>query len=490
MPLNKLLFLLVLFLSACSHHSEYQQLQAKPPLHRLDPYLQNDIVNNQPIINKPVITGDFQARQQQQSLQLQQAVRQNHLLPLSLAQWQKFSDLSQSQTLAYLKKHPDVNTILGLVLVKNPDIKSAYQRLQAELKQYKQIQQLDDLLQQYQSFTQNLNLHTSNQKGLKAKKASTIPNSLALKGEIVEKSIQQAAIALEQTIQTVLTKTRVTYFEWHYFNQAHAIVAENVALLERLSEVTEQVYNTTKASLDTVLVLQNDTASSKNRLQTMNAQAQVRWLRLSQLLNLDYQLPFSSHSITMKHRLTADKNAGIKTGLTQATAIQAVKLRLDKMALLIQLAETKIYPDFSLNPSGFKPAFNASKKPKNNTKFLSNQAYLLEMKQRHQALLSSLDNVKNNTIDAINVAYFNYDDSHRQYNLYQQTLIPNTKSQFEIQQSLYETGQSSYSNMIKAYKIYLDARLTQATLQRDWHIAASRLERLIGDSIVIWTTKK
>jgi hypothetical protein len=489
---NKIMLLSVLLLSGCANH--YNDLQNSFNQHELKTYLQQDKIDETPKSNNKK-SSILQVQQDRQSQKLSNAIRKNVLFPLDSAAWAKFETLSETdKTLQYLNKHYDLNSLLALALVRNASIQRAYQVALAQLQQYSQVQQIDDLLNQYRVFSQDLQLRTSNKKAVMNQLAFPSPDAIALKGKMLEHASQQAQLTLEKTIQSVLTQVRISYFEWHYYQQASGIISEKVDLLQRLSDVSEQVYNTTKGSLDTVLILANDQAKSQSRLASIQNLIQTRLLRLNQLLNIDVHFVPQYRSKNMQNNLRYDKAAGIKTGLQYATDIRLLQSQIDKLAVLIQLAETRIFPDLAFNSSVFnhnplqKKYFSIQFKPKTNTVFLGNQAYLVEMKQRHKALQSQQINLKNTTTDAINIAYFNYADSRRQQDLYQKTLIPNSQSRFDINQALYETGQQSYRKMMTAYETYLDSRLKQAKMQRDNHIAASRLERLIGQQSIQWIT--
>ena len=464
---NKLILLPIILLTGCAS-TEYQTLKTAQVKHQLAAYLQNDMPFA--MAKRPASIAPIQPSQNRRTQSLEQAVHQNQLLPIDAAQWLVYQDLSAIAQADYLKQHTDLDTVLSFVLLRNPSIQTAQHAVKAGLQQYSQVQQVDDLLNQYQSWI-----------GKGAAPAFPLPNASALKGNIVDKSVQQARLALEKTIQSVLTQSRVAYFEGLYFQQAASIIAEKVALLERLNAVSEQVYNTTKGSLNTVLSLNDKLATARERLRSIREQAENRWLSLSQLLNISAAGFKPQGKFVMPQKIKTNKTVLINIGLQHAIEIRLLNNQIEKIALLIQLAETRIYPDLAVG--------NASPvQVKKHRLFLGNAAYLAEMKQQYLALKSQLSSLKNTTTDAINMAYFKIVDSRRQLDLYQNILIPNAQSRFEIDQSLYETGQRDYSKMIAAYEHYLESRLQRAGIQRDQKIAVSRLERLIGQPIIHWTT--
>jgi len=79
------------------------------------------------------------------------------------------------------------------------------------------------------------------------------------------------------------------------------------------------------------------------------------------------------------------------------------------------------------------------------------------------------------------MALYNYQAAQRQYNLYEDVLLPESQLIYENLQTGYGLGEmADFVDLIESVNNMLEFQLEQARATRDLHAAAAQLERLMG----------
>ncbi len=393
-----------------------------------------------------------------------------------------------------LKQHAPLASVLSVALDNNLDIKTHLQDARANLAKYNQVSFLDDTLAQYASFTQDINLPGSKQKHKKPiNRAFPFPGLLSLKGKIIDQAVNTSRLQLKQTVQDVITQTRIAYYELQFSQQEISISEQNIKLLKALKDELKSSYTSNESGNSAGLsgIVQTDIEIEKNRniLQIARIRQQAKQAKLNALLNLPANFKLGKLQTLKPVMISANTQQLINTAKKNRVEIALLRSQLKKMADIIQLSKKRFYPDFDagysrFNSHGSKPGF--SQKPKfknniNNSYFAKNDAYLIETKQKYKALQAKISALQSTTENDLQQALSAYNSEKSNHRLYQNKVLPKAKASLDIARNLYETGESSFLDIMDAQETILNYRLLALKAIKEMNINAAKVDRIIGN---------
>ena len=389
---------------------------------------------------------------------------------------------SKNKAESWLKNHSSLDAVLTMVLKNNLDIQSAQQQAKANLAKYDQVAYLDDMLSQYASFTKGIKLTGSTQKHKQSVSAGfPFPALLSLKSSIIDQAVESSRLQSKQTVQDVITNTRIAYTELQYAQQEKGIIRKKIKLLKSLKEELKSNYATSSAELSGILQADIKIAENQNKLQLAKDKQQAEQAKLNALLHLSPLFALGKLDTLKVKKLKGNIQQLIKTGKVKRVEIARLRSDLEKMKRIIQLSEKRFYPDFDAGYSRFQSGkFTTRPKVKQNNFFAKNDAYLTETRQKYKALQSKIKALENKTADDIQQVYSKYQSQERNRALYQNKVIPKAKTSLDVTKSLYETGESSYLKIINAQKEILNYRLKSLMALKGINVNIIKLTRFVG----------
>jgi hypothetical protein len=394
---------------------------------------------------------------------------------------------------AQLKHNARLPQVLSYAIHHNLDIKSSLQNAQSNLEKYDQVGFLDDMLTQYASFTNDLSLSGSTQKHKKSvNRGFPFPGLLSLKGSIIDQAVNTSRLQLKQTVQDIITQTRIAYYELQFSQSKISISQQTIKLLQALKDELKDSYasNDTGNNAELSGILQTDIEIEKNRniLHIANISQQSSQAKLNALLNLPADFKLGKLSALSPVKLSANTKQLLNSATKHRIEILKLRSELKKMGQIIQLSKKRFYPDFDagysrFNSRGSKPGF--SQKPKfkntiNNSYFANNDAYLTETKQKYKALQAKINALQTSTENELQQALLAYNSEKSQHRLYQNKVLPKAKATLDIARNLYETGESSFLDIMDAQEMILNYRLLSLKAIKGMNINAARVDRLVG----------
>ncbi|MEE9327686.1 MAG: TolC family protein [Cocleimonas sp.] len=493
--MKKLLIVIPLIaLSACSSTHTLKQLQSEYDGYTYSAYVSDNLKTQEPQKAQPEVglnrkklkqqIRQLASKKKQAGGRINGVISQNNLYQPSRTMLQKVASLKLGkQSQIWLKNNASLDAVITLALRNNLDIKSAKEQAESNLAKYDQVGFLDDMLAQYAAFTQDIKLTGSTQKHKKksVNAGFPFPGLLAIKASIIDQSVEVSRQALKQTTQDVITKTRVAYHELQYSQQDIDITTKKTKLLRSLKEELESNYSTNSAELSGVLLVDIEIANSQNKRQIAKDKQQAQKARLFALLNLPSDSKLGKLDKLKSAKLSNSSAMLIKQAQENRVEISRLKASLEKMKRIIQLSEKRFYPDFDAGFSRFQNGkFSTKPKIKQNNFFAKNDAYLTETRQKYQALQSKIKALQTKTADDVQQLISNYKTQKRTYVLYQDKLLPKARTTKDISKSLFETGETSFIEVIDAQEMILNFRLKSKQALKNMNISKAKLMRIVG----------
>lgn len=391
----------------------------------------------------------------------------------------------------------------ALVLLRNPSITSAEKKLRASIEKISQVANLDEILRQYNSFTKDAMTGVGSMKGNDSVAMRfPFPGVMALKGQVVEKEVEVAKMDLEIARRDAVTSIRKAYWNLLFFRKALEITKEILALLTYLEEVATTRYESGKTSYQDVVKVRINREILEENLKTLKERQKNIEIGILALLNLPGDTRMGKPIQSKLVVTVPDLEKLFDLAKENRQEIRRLHAKIGKMERMVELAETMIFPSYSLNLSlnendavksvgtfnqkeTFPVSTTASRGaglPKKSW-YGSNDAYLRQTRQKIEALKANLKSLEDKTTVLVRNAWFNLDRSKREGALFANTVVELSKTTLEVSTRGYESGNVMFADVYASYDAWFKANLTLERKRNDIGIFWAELERVVGKRI-------
>ncbi len=394
----------------------------------------------------------------------------------------------------------DLSTIETLAWIRNPAINSAQNKFAASIESFSQVQNLNEILRQYASFTAGIKTGVGPMKGQGPVKTQfPFPGTVSIKGQIVQHETEAAWHSLEAVRRDVITDARKIYHDLVFNRKAQKVTADTVALFEDLEAVATRRYEAGKTSFQDVVKIQIKRRILQEDLVTLKEKQKSIESRLTALLNVPSVQPAGYPAPFTLEKQAPRIESLYPVAKSHRQEIRIQQAQLNKMHALLEMAETMVLPAFTLNFSTFenqtintvgsaaeRPSFSTSTSASRgaglprNVWYGTNDAYIREIRQRVNAQKETLGKTVAETLNQVRERWFDLDRALREKTLYQGTVIGLSKSALDVSTGGYESGNVSFADVINSYDLWLSTNLTIEKKMSEFHIAWARLEQAVG----------
>ncbi len=406
-------------------------------------------------------------------------------------------DAAASAAEADLRGPLSPRLVLAAAYALSPAIRSSRDALRATVQQFDQVAYLDAILAQYLAFTKDLDLRLgSARQKRRVERSFPFPGSLSLKSRIVEEDARAAEARLAETVRERLVAAGRAYYEYAFVREAIGIVKENVGLLRGIVSIAESKYGVGKTGQAVVLKTHVEIAALEDRLVTLGEREATVRARLASILGLSADFPFGPPGRHEPLPPPPDPKPLYGLARRRRQEITALEAKIRRTENLIELAETKAYPDPSPGFSSFeegtmtrvggaRKAEPFSKNPRAKPKFWFGEAesFIHEMRSRLEAQKQKLADLQARVGYQVKNAWFKWDAAWRQARLYRGSLLPQARQAYEVLESGWREGVSDFLDALDAQRTWLRFRLELAAAVRDTNQGRLSLLNALGTSI-------
>ena len=387
-----------------------------------------------------------------------------------------------------------------LALLRSPTIKAAENRLRAAIEAFSQVSTLDEILRQYTAFTEGIRTGIGPMRSTDPVSAKfPFPGILSLKGQIANQEVKIAREDLETARRDAVVATRIAFWDLLFIHRAQQITAETIDLFRDLEAVATTRYEAGRTSFQDVIRIRIQREILDEELITLREKQRNLESKIREILNLGLDVTLGSPR-SIRPRQTIPKQQALHTVANERRQeLRRLRARIGKMERVIEMAETMVLPQFSLNYSLYedeaavKVGSAASKDTFPTSIEVSRgvglpkmpwygiqDAYLRETRQTLEALRQDLKQAEAATADLVRSRWFDVDRARREMSLYQNRVVNLSKSALDVTTRGYESGNVSFADVIASYGLWLDANLSLADRQRKLGVAWAELEQAVG----------
>jgi outer membrane protein, heavy metal efflux system len=396
-----------------------------------------------------------------------------------------------------------LETLEILALLRNRGVISAEKTFRSKLSAYSQVSNLDEMLRQYAAFTQAVMTGV----GDMADKESPamkfpFPGVMSLKGEIVNQEVKIAREELETVRKTVVTECRKVFWNLAYNRRAQEITAATLELLDQLELSARKRYEVGKESLQDVIRVQIQQEKMREEQNTLKEEQRNLQTNIRKIADLAPGSDIGFPAIREPRRELPEMDGLSVLAMEQSQELRTIRAMIGRMERMIEMAETEIYPRFTQNLSLFEnkaviqvgtmqteASFADVDRPSigeglpKNPWFGLGDAYLLETREKLDALRNELKNAENVVRFRIREGWFKLDLAIREERLYTKKIRELSRLSAEVTGLRYEAGVAEMRDVIEFNMIWFESRLTSERKKSEIGIARADLEEMIGTSL-------
>ena len=398
-----------------------------------------------------------------------------------------------------LSKSPTLDECILYALSESREVRSAYSLYQAALEKAPQVSALPEPRLSYGYFINAIETRVGPMRH-KVGLAQPIPwfGKLSLREEVANAEAKAAYYSFLVRKNKLVSEVTKSFYELAYLNQSKTITEANLELLKRWEQVLAQRYRSQVGTQANLIKAQVELGKLEDKLKQINEFENPLKAQLNSLLNRPTNSPISLRVSALEGSLTSDTFSK-KQNLEEILKENNPELQLLEALTVarehgIELAEKEFYPDFSIGANytvigdrdqagsdsgddGLAAVFSISI-PINFSKY---RAGLREAKHKRTATRQMVEAKQLQLSSVLARNLFELSDSKRRIDLYKRTLVPKAEEALESTFTAFESGESSFLDLLDTERELLEFQLMLSRSQADLAITESQLRSLLGD---------
>jgi outer membrane protein, heavy metal efflux system len=381
--------------------------------------------------------------------------------------------------------------LIGIALTRNPGIKSAIERYQAQRARAPQARSLPDPMVSV-GWMGNIAPFSvqhgdpSSYRGLTASQNIPFPGKLALRAKIADRQAEAGWWEYEQTRRQVIANVKAAYYVYFYDTKATEITKKDKDLLQKLESIAEARYRVGKGIQQDVLRAQVEVARIDQKLIVLGQEERTARARLNTLLYRDPELPLPPPADVNPANFHYSLNDLYALAHAHDPGLERDRRMIEGGEDSVKLAQKAYDPDFSV-------AYSYEQRPDmadmHGVMVGINIPVFFRSKQREGVIEASHD---------LNAAHREFDDRwttvnfeiKQQYlaatasrdlmNLYSKAIVPQSSLALESSMSAYEVGKVDFLSMLDNFIYVLDYEVSYYQELSNSQTALARLEPLVN----------
>ncbi|MDF1552618.1 MAG: TolC family protein [Deferrisomatales bacterium] len=391
-------------------------------------------------------------------------------------------------------------TLETLVWLRNPGIHAATRRVQAALQQYDQAANLDEILRQYQAFTEGVMPGVGPMKGREpAQMKFPYPDMVALKGQVVNQEVRAAVESLEIARRDALTMARKAHWNLGFLGEALRLTGEMERLLGDLLAVATTRYESGKASFQDVVKVQIALDTLVEERNTLREKRSNGFAMIRRVLALEPGIPVGAPALQTPPAPVPELGGLQALARERRQELRRLDAMIGKMDRMVSMGEVRLHADPTLNLSLYQgeevlqAGTARMQEPYAGTTsaalglgtpikawYGSGEAYLRETREKLGALREQRRDLEAMVQLQVREAWFDLDQAAREQALYAGSIVDLTGTALEVSTRGYETGNVMFADVIASYTTWLQAHLSAERRRADIGVARAQVAAVVG----------
>ncbi len=387
-----------------------------------------------------------------------------------------------------------LDALIAVALARNPAIKSAAERYEAQKARVPQVRSLPDPMFSG-GWMGNITPFSvqhgdpSSYRGLTVAQDLPFPGKLKLRGQIADRGAEAAWWEYEQTRRQVASDVKVAYYDYFYYTKAIEITGKDKDLLQKLASIAESLYRVGKGMQPDVFRAQVEVSRIDQKLIILRQQGDTARARLNTLLYRDPESPLpppapfspAEFHVTLAdlYALARQSDPGLEMG----------RRMIEGNRYAVDLARKAYAPDFRVEYSYLQ---RPSMPDMHGVMVGINIPVFYRTKQRQGVIEAThdligaqrgLDERTTELNFEIKEQYLAATASLELSTLYSKAVVPQSSLALESSMSAYEVGKLDFLSMLTNFVDVLDYEVGYYQELSKFQSALARLEPLVGTEL-------
>jgi len=401
-------------------------------------------------------------------------------------------------SLIRLDENPSLSDYLAYAALNNPGLEAAFNRWKAALQRIPQAKSLPDPRFTYRYYIKEVETRVGPQKQALAL-SQTFPwfGKLASKGDSTTQAARTEQMRYEVAKLRLFYDVTRAYHEYYYLICATEIMRQNVELTRMLTQVAMKRYSVSAAGHPDIIRAQVELATLEDRLRTLEDLKHPTVARLNAALGRRAEEEVQTPSVIETRQMDLRDSQLEAMLLANNPELSAMAADVARGRADVAVARKEGYPEFTVGIDVIQTDKAQMGNPTDNGKdpviasvMLSLPVWrqkvnagLNEARHRYSAAIGMKTDRTNQLAADLKLASYGYRDARRRESLYADTLLPKARESFNVTQKAYQTGQSSFSDLIDAQRVLLEFELEYERARADGAERLAEIKMLVGGDI-------
>lgn len=384
---------------------------------------------------------------------------------------------------------------LVIAALNNPQLEAAFANWKAALERLPQVRSLPDPRFTYGVFINEVETRVGPQQHRIAV-AQMFPwfGKLDLKEGIASKLADAAYEAYQSVKLDVFQGVRDAYYQRAGLEREIQVTRENIELIRQLERTARTRLRVATAKHPDVIRLQIELEKLSDHLLSLEDMRHPINAKLNAALNCDSSESLRGSFELPREQLGASDQEVLKAFRQNNPKLKALDHQMESGRLATRLAKLAERPDVTIGldyivtDEALNPSINESGDDPLVASFSFNlpiwhekyEAGVREAIARRYAIVREKKNLDNTLTSLIQTTLYEYRDAQRQISLYRDTLLPKALQSLETTLVSYQTGESSFLDLLEAQRDLLAFELVLIRAQTDRAQQLARLDQIAG----------
>lgn len=411
--------------------------------------------------------------------------------------WSDSLALDQIQSIAQvtIAADADLEFYIRQALHRNPGLKAAYYRWQAEVEKSGYAGALPDPVLTYGRFLESVETRVGPQEqrfGIK----QSFPwfGTLGARKDISLAAAEAAYQKFESQRLALFSQVKAAYYDYYLLGREIEITRDNFELVNFWESVARTKYKVGLKQHPDVIKAQVELAKLEERLQSLEQKREPTAARLRALLQLPDSTTLPWPPTIEVAELELDDDSLLAVISENNPNLLAVAQAVEIESARGRLATKQSYPSFMVGVDYIQtgPALNPELPESGKDPWLigigvtlpiwfgKNHAQRAEAEARRRGAEYDLDEKRNQLVAFTRQVLFDYNDARRKAALYRDGLVPKAEQALNAGYAAYQTGEADFLSLLDTQRELLDFQLTVERERARLGKKAAELEMLSG----------
>ena len=396
----------------------------------------------------------------------------------------------------------DINNLVNLedylefTALNNAGLKAAFEQWKAAVEKIPQAKALPDPKFTYGYFIKEVETKTGPQRQkLSLMQAFPWFGVIEAGTDAASAEAKAAHKKYESTKLDLFFKVKYSFYEYAYLGRAIEIARQNLELLRHFEEVARTRYTTSAGSHPDIIRAQIELAFIEERLKSLEELQTPIVTGLNSILNRKTELPLPWPTRKQFNPVKIDREVIVAELIENNPQLQALDFEVIAAKARIEIAKKKSYPNLNIGLDWIQTDDAQTSGIRDNGKdpiiamFSINlpiwtdsyKAAELETRAKMRSISAKKVQSRNDLIAKLEKTLYEFEDTLRKIDLYEDVLIPKAKEMLEASEVAYKAGTVDFLSLIDAQRSLLEFELSYERAITENLQKAAEIEMLTGN---------